>query len=87
MYCPESVMRSSAYLWICHYGKGDIDWNLRPLSERINPLRYEIGIRTEKWCKPRFYINRKGCLSSHLSNLTWRLWRKRLYNHPSAFWD
>lgn len=79
MFSPETVILWSGRIWLCHYGKADIRWELRPRTERWNPLRYEIGFRTVRGGPVRFRINRKGKWERALSNFTWRLWRKRAW--------
>ena len=78
MFCPETIRHDSAYLWVCHYGRGDVSWKYRPRSERWNPLRYEIGIRTNRKRPPRFWINRKGHLAGRWSNFVYRLRNRKI---------
>lgn len=73
MFDERSVFHNSAYLWIAHNGDGDVRWEYRPRSERWNPLRYEIGLRTNKQRGPRFWINKRAHWHRRLSNLLWRL--------------
>ena len=72
MYCPETIVFDHLRLFIVHHGRGDIRWKLRPLTERWNPLRYEIGLRTSKYGPVRWRINRDGKLATKWSNFTYR---------------
>lgn len=73
MYCPETIKVCNDALFICHHGDGDVHWKYRPLRERINPLRYEIGFIRKERGGYRFYINKDGRWQLRLSEWLWRL--------------
>ena len=76
MYCPTEWVGDFWFGYIVRHCKTDYMQG-SPLSERLNPLRYEIGIGRDRpvW----FVINRGGKLARKWSNFTWRLYRKRLW--------
>jgi len=53
------------------------DYNHTPARVRFNPLRWQVGLGSHRPC--RIILNKGGSLHRRLSNLTWRLWRKRLH--------
>ncbi|MDE1914726.1 MAG: hypothetical protein KGJ57_17495 [Sphingomonadales bacterium] len=68
MFCEKSVIHNSSYVYVAHCGRGDVAWRYRPLAERWNPLRYEIGIRADKRRGPVVWINRHGWMASRVAN-------------------
>lgn len=77
MFCEESVKYNKGYFYIQHHGVGDVPWEHRSVSERYNPLRYSIGIRTTKNEPPRLRINKNAILQRKWSNFNWWLWKRR----------
>jgi len=73
MFSEKSVKHNSSYIYVAHCGHGDVRWEYRSLAERWNPLRYEIGIRTNRKGGPRWWINRHGKLRGKLVALMRRL--------------
>ena len=85
MHDEKSVFAWEGRIWIAHNGRGDIRWEYRPLTERLNPLRYEVGLRWPHRNAPvRWCINRNGKWHRAFSNLTWRLWRKRRWERSRS---
>jgi hypothetical protein len=72
MYDPIRVIKYGKFGHILRHES--TDQRIAPWSERLNPLRIEVGIGL----RPRRLIfNRGGCAHRKLSNLTWKLWRRR----------
>ena len=63
MFCPESYIYNGRFITLVHYGHGDVRWEYRPLTERYNPLRYEIQFSKVMYDRPFLRINRKGILN------------------------
>jgi hypothetical protein len=68
--------------WVCGGRWGYIMRHCRtdymqgsPLIERMNPLRYQIGIGRKRPC--RFIWNKGGWMVRAWSDLNWRLWKRR----------
>lgn len=77
MFCPHSCVVSTRWLGITRHERADYHRGA-PLRERANPLRYEIGLGRNPMGGRRWVINRGGRWHLKLSNLTWRLWRRRI---------
>ena len=73
MFDPTCFVANGRWGYICcHTGA---DYNRTPARIKYNPLRWTVGVGRGRPC--RFVFNRNGALHRKLSNLTWRLWRKR----------
>lgn len=73
MYCPETIKVWNSALYICHHGKGDISWEYRPLAERWNLLRYEVGFIRRRNGGYAVRINRGGALWRFVSDAVFRV--------------
>lgn len=75
MFDPTSFLLNARWGYVCvHTGA---DYNRPPRHILYNPLRWEVGIGRNRPCW--IVINEDGRWQRGLSNLTWRLWRKRLW--------
>lgn len=72
MFDPTEVICWRGYLYVCRHCKTDYMQG-SPLSERLNPLRYEVGIRFARNGPLRIRINRKGGLARKWSNFIYRI--------------
>lgn len=72
MFDPSEVVYNGRYLWVCRYCSTDYVHG-SPLRKRLNPLRYEIGIRANPKSGPRWRINPKGRWAIKWANLIYRL--------------
>ena len=72
MFCSESVIVCTKHLYIVRHEKADYHRGT-PWSEVLNPLRYQVNFGRP----PIVTINKGAKWNRWLSDLTWRLWRKR----------
>lgn len=81
MFDPTAFIANGRFGYICcHTGA---DYTRRPPARVLwNPLRWEVGIGLSRPC--RFRMNRNGALHRNLSDLTWKLWRKRQWEKKRA---
>lgn len=77
MNCPEHLIFNAKWLQIWHHQRADVQREYVTWIEVLNPLRYEIcfGAGPGRYC----HINEDAWLNMRLSNLTWKLWRKRQF--------
>lgn len=80
MFDPTSFLANGRWGYICVHTGADYNWPPRRIL--FNPLRWQIGIGRTRPC--RIVINKDGRWHRHLSNLTWRLWRRRLWERREA---
>lgn len=74
MFDPSSFIYGNRYITIVRHERADY-YHGTPWLEAINPLRYQINFGVP----PRFTINKGAKWNRSISNLTWRLWRKRAW--------
>lgn len=72
MYDPTEVICWKGYLYVCRHCKRDY-MRGSPFKEKLNPFRYEIGIRFTRNGPLRIRFNRDGRLALKWSNLIYRL--------------
>ncbi len=79
MFDPTAFVADTRFGYICcHTGA---DYNRTPRHILWNPLRWQVGIGRSRPCW--IVLNRDGALHRKLSNLTWRLWRKRRWEQTN----
>lgn len=80
MFDPTACLITARYLHIVrHEG---CDYHVKPpLRVRLNPLRYEVGIGK---IGRRWIVNEDGLWNRRVSDLTWRLWRRRASERSRA---
>lgn len=76
MFDPRSIVLYRPPLVISRFDGTDTS-DRPPLSVRLNPLRYSITLFPGQ---KRWTINEREWLFFAFANLTWRLWRRRLYD-------
>lgn len=80
MHCPSNIILNSRFLWIEIHTDGDYTWlSTVPLSQRLNPLRYEIGLGPRLPIKGSPSVRRLIVLNK---NARWNLlWSNFKWNH------
>ena len=81
MFDPTEFIVGGKYGHIVRYCRTDYMQG-SPLIERLNPLRYEIGIGKRP---SRFVWNRQGKLAIKWTNFNWWLWKRRyrdIFGYP-----
>lgn len=76
MFDPTEVICWRGHLYICRHCKTDYMQG-SPLAEKLNPLRYEIGVRFTRHGPLRIRINRGGKWARNWANLVYRI--KKLF--------
>lgn len=74
MYDPTEWVGDFWFGYVCRHCRTDY-MRGSPLIERLNPLRYEIGLGRKRPC--RIVINRKGRWARKWSDFNWWLWKRR----------
>lgn len=77
MNCPEYLIFKSRWLWIWHWQRADVRRQYVTWGEVLNPLRYEINLRWGQ--RGRLIINDEAWLNRVWDKITWRLYRRRLW--------
>lgn len=72
MHCPQFIVSDNKYVFVTLNAKWDyLYFKQVPLSERLNPLRYEFILAP--FTKYRTVINKDGALAIKFSNLIFRI--------------
>ena len=80
MFCPETILVNRPYLYVVRHDQGDMKPCYMRWRDRLNPLRVEVSFRWGKYPNTRrFRVNRGGAANLWLSDLTWRLWRRKRF--------
>lgn len=82
MYCPEHILINNRWLFVMHWQRADIRRQYVTWAEVLNPLRYEINVRMGG--KIRLTLNDDAWLNRSFSNITWWLWRRRLWERTNS---
>ena len=72
MFDPSEVVLDRWRIWVCRYCRTDYAQG-SPLRERLNPLRYEIGLRPSRYGPVKWRINRRGQWAVRWSNFLYRM--------------
>lgn len=74
MYCPEHIKFNKGPLMVTMYDDVDIPWRHVPLRRKLNPLRYEVLLRSPVYLR----INKNGRAARWLGNFSYNHIRPRL---------
>lgn len=74
MFVPNEFVGNFWFGYIIRHTKTDYLQG-SPLIERLNPLRYEIGIGRDRPCV--IVLNRKAWMQREWSNFNYWLWKRR----------
>lgn len=98
MHCPSNIILNSRFLWIEIHTDGDFNgFTEVPARQRINPLRYQIGIGPNLPIKGTpsvrrlIILNKNGRWNIAWSNFRWKYlggkkrWEKK--NPPIKIYD
>ena len=75
MFCPHSVVHDGNYVYVLRHERSDY-YSGAPISERLNPLRYEITFFPRR--PYLITLNKDAWLNLKWANFNWHLWRKHL---------
>lgn len=82
MYDPTEFIANGRLGYVVRHCKADYMQG-SPLIERLNPLRYEIGVGASRPC--RFKWNRDAWMLRAWANFNWWLWKRRyrdIFGYP-----
>jgi hypothetical protein len=72
------------FVMIWHIQRADVPRESVTWREVLDPSRYEFWFKRSKYSKVFLKINEDAKWNRALSNLTWRLWRRRAWERKNG---